>query len=191
MTPTWECPRESTGGAVFLGVQEFGKAGIFLKEGEVLVVARMIAILRAKLDGDLEILERGVGFSGETIESGQGVVNVVGFGRGFASFIEAFACIIPAPDVHHGHAALIVLVGSAGILLVRGLHALVGNLEVHAGAVGELFTWTFQNLLELLFGASELLLMEKGQGFIVEFQLGLHAGIDHFHPAALGRVRWR
>ncbi len=82
-----------------------------------------------------------------------------------------------------------MLVGSAGILFVRGLHALIGNLDVHAGAVGELFAWTFQNLLEFLFGTSEFLLMKKGEGLVVELQLRLHARIDHFYPAALGRMR--
>jgi hypothetical protein len=45
--------RESAGGAVFLWVQHLGKAGVFLKEGEVFVVAGVIAILRPELDGHL------------------------------------------------------------------------------------------------------------------------------------------
>src|SRR5579864_9484795 len=43
------------GEAVFLGVEQFGEARIFLEEGEVFVVARVVAIFWAQLNGDLEI----------------------------------------------------------------------------------------------------------------------------------------
>jgi len=46
-----------------------------------------------------------------------------------------------------------------------------------------------KTLLEFLFGTSEFLLMKKGEGLVVELQLRLHARIDHFYPAALGRMR--
>ena len=40
------------GGAVFLRIEEFGEARIFLEEGKILVVAGVIAILSAQLNGD-------------------------------------------------------------------------------------------------------------------------------------------
>src|SRR5207302_1782621 len=85
---------------VFLRVEQFGEARIFLEEGEIFVVARVVAVFRAQLDGDLEVLECGVGFAGEAIERCQRVMNVVGLGRGLARFVEALPRFVPAPDVH-------------------------------------------------------------------------------------------
>src|SRR6202140_1718249 len=89
---------DSACGAVFFGIEQLGEARIFLEEREVLIVARVIAILAAKLDGHFEILERGIPFSGEAIESGQGIMKVVGFRRSFASFVQALAVVVPAAD---------------------------------------------------------------------------------------------
>ena len=36
--------KRSAGGAVFLRIQQFGEARIFLEEGEVFIIARVIAI---------------------------------------------------------------------------------------------------------------------------------------------------
>src|SRR5215469_17105204 len=58
------------GKPVFLGVKQFGKARIFLKKREVFVVARVVAVFRAQLDGDLEVFECRVGFASEAIERG-------------------------------------------------------------------------------------------------------------------------
>jgi hypothetical protein len=184
-------PREiSVGGAVFFRVKHFGEARVFLEEGEVFVVARVIAIFGAKVDGDFEIFHGGVGFAGEAVERREGVMNVVGFGRGFARFVEAFARIVPAADVHHGDAALVVLVGGLRILLVARLHALFGDFQVHASAIGELFTGTFENFFEFAFGFGEFLLVEERKGFVVELELSLDTRVNELDTAALGRMRW-
>jgi hypothetical protein len=39
--------------AFFFGVEEFGEARIFLKEGEIFVIAGVVAIFAAQVDGDL------------------------------------------------------------------------------------------------------------------------------------------
>src|SRR6266496_1237211 len=138
--------------AVLLRIEQFGKARVFLEKSKVLIIARVIAVFRAELDGDLEIGQSGIGFAGKTIERGQSVMNMVGLGCGFAGFVETFARVIPAANVHHGDAPLIVFFGGARILLVRRPHALLGDLDVHARAVGKFFAGTFQNFFELLLG---------------------------------------
>src|SRR5467141_3190622 len=105
------------GEAVFLRIEQLGEARVFLEESEILVVARVIAVLGAQLNGDLQIGQSGIGFAGEAIERSQRIVNMVSFGRGLASFVETFAGIIPTADVHHRHAALVVLIGGVGISL--------------------------------------------------------------------------
>ena len=42
-------------GAVLLRIEKFREPGIFLEEGEIFVVARVVAIFPAKFDGHLEI----------------------------------------------------------------------------------------------------------------------------------------
>jgi hypothetical protein len=175
------------GGAVFLWIEKLGEAWIFLEEGKILVVARVIAIFRAQLNGNFQIGHRGIGFTGEAIERGQGVMNMVRLGSRFAGFQQTFARIVPAADVHHSDAALVMLFGGAGILFEGRLHALFGDLDVHAGAIGELFAGAFQNFFEFLFGPGEFLLMEEGQSFVVDFELGLNARVDELDTATLGR----
>ena len=178
-----------TGGAVFFRVEKFGEARIFLEEGKILVVAGVVAILGAQLNGDFKIGHGRIGFAGEAIERGEGVVNMVGFGRRFAGLDEAFAGVVPTADVHHGHAALVMFLCGARIQFGRGPHALLGDLDVHAGAVGELFAGAFQNFFEFLLGASKFLLMEERQSFIVDFELRLNERIDELDTAALVGVR--
>ena len=150
--------KRSAGGAVFLRIQQFSEARIFLEEGEVFIVTRVIAIFRFELNGYFQIGHRGVRFAGEAIESGEGVMNVIGFGGGAAGFIQAFAGVIPTAHVHHGDAALIMFVGGTRILIVKRLHALLGNFYVHAGAIGEFFAGAFHNFFEFLLGARKFLL---------------------------------
>jgi hypothetical protein len=147
--------------AIFFRVQQLGETRIFLKESEVFIVAGVIAIFRFKLNGDLEIGHGGIRFAGQTIERGQSVMNVVGFRSSTASFIETFTGIVPAPDVHHGDTPLVMFVGGAGILIMRRLHALLGNFHVHASAVGQFFTGAFNDLFQFLFGAGKFLLAEE------------------------------
>src|SRR5256885_2895907 len=149
----------------------------------------MIAIFRAQLDSHFEILQGGVRFAGKAIESGQGVMNIVPFRRGFAGLIEALTRVVPAPNIHHSYAALVVLVGGARILFLAGLHALFSDFDVHARAIGQLFTGTFQHFLQLLLGLGKFLLVEEREGLIVQLELRLNARIDQFHAPTLGRGR--
>ena len=180
---------KSIGEAVFLWIEKFGEAGVFLEKGKILVVAGMEAVLGAQLDGDLEIGHRGIGFPSKAIERGQRVVNVIGLRRGFAGSLQALARIIPPANVHHGYAALIMLVGGAGVLLGARLHALLGDIDVHAGAVGKPFTGSFKNFFQFLLGFGKSLLVKERQRLIVNFELRLNAGIDELDASALGRRR--
>jgi hypothetical protein len=74
---------------------------------------------------------------------------------------------------------------------VRRLHALLGDFQVHARAIGEFLAGAFENFFKFLLGASELLLMKEGQGFIVDFELRLNQGIDQFDTPTLGGRRRR
>jgi len=183
--------KQLAGEAVFLRIEQLGEARVFLEEREIFIVARVITIFRAKLDGYLQIGEGGIGFAGETIERRQRVMDMVGLGRGFAGSIEAFAGVVPAADVHHGHAALVVVFGGARILFLGRLHALLGNLQVHARAIGEFFAGALQHFFQFLLGLGEFLLVEEGQSFIIGFQLSLNARIDQLYTTALGRGRLR
>src|SRR5713101_6004177 len=186
------CPtKRLAGGAVFLRIEELGEARVFLEESKIFVVARVIAVFRAQLDGDFEIGEGGIGFAGEAIEGGQRVVNMVGLGRGLAGFVETFAGIVPAADVHHGDAALIMFIRSAGILLLRRLHALLGDFHVHARAIGEFLAGAFEYFFQFLLGTSEFLLMKESQSFVVDFELRLNTGVNQLDTPTLGGRRWR
>jgi len=116
-------------------------------------------------------------------------MNVVGFGSRLPRFIETFPGIVPAANIHHSHAALIMLIRGARILLSNGLHALFSNLDVHAGTIGQLFARTLENLFELLFGAGKFLLVKETKSFVVEFELSLHSGVNHFDATTLGWMR--
>ena len=76
--------RPSASRAVPIRVKEFGKSGIFLQEREVFIVAGVIAIFRTKLDGQFQIFHGRFGFSGQAIERGHGVDDVIRFGRQLA-----------------------------------------------------------------------------------------------------------
>jgi len=53
--------------SLFFRVEKFGEARIFLEEGKVLVVARMVAIGAVEADGDFQVGHGGIGFTGEAI----------------------------------------------------------------------------------------------------------------------------
>src|SRR5260370_42485225 len=72
--------------SVFFRIEEFSEAGIFLQEGEILVVAGVIALGAAQIDRDFQIRERRVGFASGTIESDEREYRVIGFGRALARF---------------------------------------------------------------------------------------------------------
>src|SRR2546427_12937070 len=112
---------------------------------------------------------------------------MVGLGRGFAGFVETLAGIIPAADVHHRDAALVMLISGARILLVRRLHALFGDFHVHARAIREFLAGTFQNFFKFLLGAREFLLMEERESLIVKFELRLD---ERVHQLDTPTLRW-
>jgi hypothetical protein len=180
-----------TGGAIFLRIEQLGEARVFLEESKIFIVAGVVPIFRAQLNRNLQIGQGRICLASEAIQSGQGVMNVVGFGSGFAGFVETFAGIVPAADVHHGHAALVMLLRGVGILLLRRLHALLGDFQVHARAVREFLAGAFQNFFKFLLGAGEFLLMKKGQGLVVDFELRLDARVHKLDTPTLGGRRRR
>jgi hypothetical protein len=74
---------------------------------------------------------------------------------------------------------------------VGRLHALLGDFQVHARAIGEFLAGAFENFFKFLLGAGEFLLMKEGQGFVVDLELRLHQGIDQFDTPTLGGRRGR
>jgi hypothetical protein len=178
--------RERSAGIAFLfRIEELGEARIFLKEVEILVVARVIAVGRSEVDSNLEIGECGIGFAGEAIERGERVMNMVSFGSKLAGLFETLARLIPAAEIHHGHTALVVVFGGLGILIVSWLHALFGDAQVGTRAIGQFPAGASDDLLEFQFGALKFLLVEKGHGLFVDFHLGLDQGIDELDAAVL------
>jgi hypothetical protein len=115
------------GVAFLFRIEEFGKARVFLKEVEVFVVARVKTVGGAKINGNFEIGERGIGFAGKAIEGGERVVDMVSLGGELAGFFEAFAGFIPTAEIHHGDATLVVIFGGLGILFRTRLHTLFGD----------------------------------------------------------------
>jgi len=179
------------GEAVFLRIEQLGEARVFLEESKIFIVARVITVFPAQLNGDFQIGQSRIGFAGEAIESGQRVVNVIGLRRGFAGFVETFAGIIPAADVHHRDATLVMLVRGVGVLFLRRLHALLGDFQVHARAVGKFLAGAFHDFFEFLLGAGEFLLMKEGEGFVVNFELCLDARVNQLDTSTLGGRRRR
>ena len=47
------------GGAVFLRIEQLGEARVFLEESKIFVVARVIAVFGAQLNGDFQIGQSG------------------------------------------------------------------------------------------------------------------------------------
>src|ERR1700687_2384182 len=114
----------------------------------------------------------------------------VRFGSVLTSAFEAFARVVPAANIHHRHATLVVFIRSARVLLGGRLHALLSNFEMHARAVYQFLAGPLHDFLEFLFGASKLLLVKQAQSLVVNLHLRLDARVYHFNSAALGR-RWR
>jgi len=175
------------GEAVFFRIKQLGETRVFLEERKIFVVAGVVAVFRAQVNCHLQIGKRGIGFTGEAIERGQRVMNVVRLGRRFAGFVETFSRIVPAADVHHRNTSLIMFFGSARILLVRRFHALLGDFHVHARAIREFLAGTFENFFKFLLGAREFLLMEERESLIVKFELRLD---ERVHQLDTPTLRW-
>jgi len=78
---------------LFLRVEEFGEARILLKEREVLVIARVVAIGAIEADGDFQVGHGRVGFAGEAVEGGKRIDDVVGFGGELSRCSAIFRCM--------------------------------------------------------------------------------------------------
>ena len=117
-------------------------------------------------------------------------MDMIGFRSKLASFLKTLSSFIPAAQIHHGHAALIMILGSFGILIGKRLHALLGDAEMRARTIGKFFTGTGNDPFELLFGTLKFLLVEERHGFFIEFHLCLDERVHHFNTAALGRGSW-
>ena len=168
--------RNSARRTVSLRVEQFSEARVFLQKREIFIVARVIAIFRAELDGNFQILHRRFRFAGQAIESGHGVNDVVRFRRGFARAVQMLAGFIPAAQVHQRHSLGVVLFGGLECRNGRARNALLADAYVHLGAIAELLAGAFQDAFEGLLGALELLLLEVLKGLFVEFQLCLLGG---------------
>ena len=98
------------------------------------------------------------------------------FGADFARAVEVLAGFVPAAQVHQRDALGVVLFGGFQRRNGRARNALVANADVHLGAVAQFFAGPFENALERLLGALELLLLKVLKRFLVEFQLRLLGG---------------
>ncbi len=137
-----------TAGVFALRVEQFGESGVFLKKRKIFVIARVIPILRPQLDGELEILHGRIGFAGQAIESGHGVKDVVCLRRQFAGALQVLASLVPAAEIHHGDALLVMFIGRADGSAGRPIDALIADADVHLGAVGELLAGSGGHLFQ-------------------------------------------
>ena len=173
------------GVTVLFRIQQFSEARIFLKEGEVFIVTGVETVCRPEFDGNFEVGHGGISFAGKAIKGRKRVVHVICLGRKLARLLEAFARFVPAAQVHHGHATLIVILGRFGVVLRGWLHALLNNAQMGARAICEFFARTFENLFQLLLRTLEFLLMEKTHSLFIQLHLCLNAWIDQFNAATL------
>ncbi len=128
----------------------------------------MVTIFGTQLNCDFQILHGGFRFAGQAIERGHGVNDVVSFRRGFARAVEMLASFVPAAEIHQRDPLRVMFFGGFHRGNRRTRDALFANAHVHLRAVAEFFAGTFQNALEGLLGADELLLLKKLESFFVK-----------------------
>ena len=177
--------RRLSGSAVFLRVEKLRKTGILLEEGKVIVIARVKTIFRAELDRQFQILHRGFRFAGKAIERGHRINDVVHFGSKLTGFPERFARFVPPAEVHHGHAALIIVIGCTRVQLGRGFQSCLDDAQMHARSIGKLFAGTGENLFQFLPSAHQLLLLEEDDCLFVGLELSLNVRVAKLDAAAL------
>ena len=175
-------------GGFALGVKQFCETGIFRQERKIFIVARVVAVFRTQLNCCFQIFHRGLGLSGEAIESSHGVEHKIGLGSQFARAQQMIARFIPAPQIHHRNARLIMFLRRAKRRRRLLDHALFGDANMNLRAIGKFFAWPGNNLFKQFFRFREFLLMEMLHGLFVEFQLLLKAWINHL-PDGLGVCR--
>lgn len=176
------CHRQGklTACALSFGVEKFGKAWVFLKESEILIVARTIAILRAQLNGDLQILHRRFRLACQAIQRGHGINNVIRFGSSFTRTVQMLARIVPAPQIHHGNALVVMVFSGFGARLDRPGNALAADPKVNSRAVRKFFARTLNHAFEQFLGAMKFLLLKVLQTLFVSLKLldsGLIVGV--------------
>src|SRR5215472_10501144 len=67
--------------AFLLWIEKLRKARVFLEEGEVLIIAGVIAVLRTQFDRHLEVGHRRIGFPRQAVQRRKRIVNMIGLGR--------------------------------------------------------------------------------------------------------------
>jgi hypothetical protein len=170
---------------VSLRVEQFGKAWVFLQEREIFVVARVIAIFRAQLDGNLQILHCGIRFAGEAIERSHRVDDVVGLRRGLARPVKVLAGFVPPAKIHQGNALRIVILVGFRRPCRQARDSLLANSHVNPGAIAQFLAWAFENALEGLLGALIFLLLKMLESLFIQLhlcELGRSFGVRNCGP---------
>jgi len=152
--------------AVAIGVKKFCKPGIFLEEGEIFVVARVITILRPELYSQLQVFHGRLGFPCKAIQSRHSIDDVIGFGGQLSSAQKMFAGLIPSAHIHHGYTLLIMLLGSAWRNGLGTLQPLFDNAKMNAGAVREVFRRSGKHFVKLGLGLGIPLLLKMLYGLL-------------------------
>jgi len=116
-----------------------------LEESKILVVARMVAI--SLLATEMATLRLAMAEIASPVRQSSAARRneYVRFGGALRAFKKNFARVVPAADVHHADAALVMLLGGSGILFRGRPSCAARRSQVHAGAIGELFAGAFQD----------------------------------------------
>ena len=73
-------------------------------------------------------------------------MDMIGFGSQFAGLLETLPSLVPSAQIHHGHAALIMILGSFGILIGKRFHALLSDAKMRARTVCKFLAGTRDDL---------------------------------------------
>ena len=167
-----ERTRNLAGRTVSLGIEQLGKARIFLQECEIFVVAGVIAVFRTQLNGDLQILHRRVRFAGQAIERRHRVDDVVGLRRRLAGAIEVLARFVPAAQIHQRDALGVVILGGFQGGDRRTRNPLFADAQVHQRAIAAVpCSGPRATRSKRLLGAVKFLLLKIAQGLFIGLQL--------------------
>jgi hypothetical protein len=90
-------------------------------------------------------------------------------------------------QIHHGHAVMVMVLGSARRRNRRPFNPLSAYAQMDAGTVSQLAARTLHNAFELQLGLVKLLLLEKPHAFLILFQLLLHLGVNQGSHQVLAR----
>ena len=121
----------------------------------------MVAIFGTQLNGDLQILHRGIRFAREAIEGRHRVDNVIGFRRGLASAIKVLARFVPPAEIHERDALRVVFFCRFGGRCRGAGNPLVADAHVNQSAISQFLARPFQYALEGLLRALKFLLLKE------------------------------